>query len=142
MALTSKIQLAIAGQQRTELDLGQAFASLSQVYRASYSSGVGAGQADVIFHDRRTLAASAGEDLDLSGTLVGPLGESAAFTKVKALVIVASAANTGNLVIGAAASSPWSSLLGSAGTVTLRPGATFAVYTGEADAVGYEVAAG
>jgi hypothetical protein len=102
------------------------------------SNGTGAGKANQIFADTRTLAASATEDLDLAGVLVDFFGATITFTKIKYIKIIADAANTNNVVIGAG-TAPWIGLLNAAGTITLRPGAHFAA--GDASATGMPVVA-
>ena len=88
------------------------------------TSGVGANQADTVFSDNRSLAASANETLDLSGgALKDDLGAPANFAKVKAILIIASKTNVNNLVVGAAASNPFVGPLGgTAPTITIPPG--------------------
>lgn len=105
-------------------------------------SGTGAGKADIRFTDTRTLVASATEDLDLAGVLTDSFGATLTFARIKGLVIAASAANTNNVIVGGAAANAWASLLGAAGTLTLRPGASVALLTGAADATGYAVTPG
>lgn len=123
------------------LDLGTGRAAQSLSRSVSLASGTGAGQADRVFSDRRTLAASATEDLDLAGVLLDAFGSAITFARVKGLIIAAAAANTNNVVVGAASGSPWAALLNATGTLTLRPGAFVAVGTGVADPTGYAVTA-
>ncbi|MER7047733.1 hypothetical protein [Streptomyces jumonjinensis] len=103
------------------------------------ADGVTAGRADEVFHDRRSIAASGSEDLDLVGVLTDAFGGTVALARVKGIFISAAATNTNNVVIGASATNTWSTLLGATGTITLRPGATLGVMAGDADAVGYAV---
>ncbi|MFE7073801.1 hypothetical protein ACFU96_27310 [Streptomyces sp. NPDC057620] len=123
------------------LDLGTGKAAQSLSRSVSLSNGTGAGKADKVFSDRRTLAASGTEDLDLAGVLLDAFGTAITFARVKGLIIAAAAGNTNNVVVGAASGSPWAALLNTTGTLTLRPGAFLAVGTGVADAVGYAVTA-
>lgn len=123
------------------LDLGSGRASQSLSRSMSLGSGTGAGKADRVFSDRRTLAASATEDLDLAGVLLDAFGATITFARIKGLVVAAAAGNSNNVVIGAASSNPWATLLGATHTLTLRPGAFVAVGTGVADATGYAVTA-
>lgn len=141
MALTSRLSVAVTADQTSALDLTTASAPVSWARQVALATGTGAGQADVIFTDTRTLAASATEDLDLAGSLTGAFGATLTFVKVKALAIAAAAANTNNVVVGAAASNAWATLLNSTGTVTLRPGAFFIAVAGVADSTGYAVTA-
>lgn len=124
------------------LDLGTGKAPQGLSRSMSLGSGTGAGKADKVFSDRRTLAASATDDLDLTGALLDAFGSTITFARIKGLVIAAAAGNTNNVVIGAAASNPWATLLGATHSLTLRPGAFFAVGTELGDATGYAVTAG
>ncbi|MER7801249.1 hypothetical protein ABTX71_13050 [Streptomyces parvulus] len=126
----------------TALDLGVARAPHSLSRRLELASGTGAGKADKVFSDRRTLAASASEDLDLTGTLVDAFGATISMARVKGIIVAAAAGNTNNVVLGNATSNAWATLLGATHTLTLRPGAFVAVGTGAADATGYAVTAG
>ncbi|MFE4548866.1 hypothetical protein [Streptomyces sp. NPDC056785] len=129
------------GELTAALDMGTGRAPQSLSKSMALASGTGAGKADRIFSDRRTLAASATEDLDLAGVLLDAFGSAITFARVKGLIIAAAAGNTNNVVVGAASSNPWATLLGATHTLTLRPGAFVAVGTGVADATGYAVTA-
>lgn len=142
MALASKLALNVVANLTSALDLADASVPLTKLYRTVLTTGTGAGMADLVFHDQRTLAASATEDLDLAGVLASPLGTTLTFARVKGLIVNALSTNTNNVVVGAASATQWATLLNSTGTVTLRPGATFAAFAGEADATGYAVGAG
>ncbi|MFJ6578373.1 hypothetical protein ACIQMY_20680 [Streptomyces sp. NPDC091368] len=124
------------------LDLGTGRAPQALSRSMALASGTAAGQGDRVWSDRRTLAASATEDLDLAGVLLDAFGTAITFARIKGIVIAAAAGNTNNVVVGAAAANPWATLLSATGTVTLRPGAFLAVGTGAADATGYAVTAG
>lgn len=142
MALNGALVAVSAfGELTSVLDLGTGKAAQPLSRQMSLSNGTGAGKADRLFSDRRTLAASGTEDLDLAGVLLDAFGQAITFARVKGLIIAAAAANTNNVVVGAAATNPWATLLSATGTVTLRPGAFLAVGTGQADATGYAVTA-
>jgi hypothetical protein len=134
--------MAATVQQTKALDLTTVADPLQFRRAVSLTDGSTAGKADKVFHDRRTLAASATEDLDLAGVLLDAFGTAITFVRVKGLFVSAAAANTNNVVIGAAASNPWATLLSATGTLTLRPGASVGVMAGEADATTYAVTAG
>jgi hypothetical protein len=99
MALAASLKLIINAVLSGATDLGSQSAPMNQAFPISFSDGAGAGQANVIFADRRVLAASANEDLDLVGSLTNLLGGAAAFARVKAIIIVAAAANVNNVVV-------------------------------------------
>jgi hypothetical protein len=142
MPLASSLSIAATAEQTSALDLVTGTAPLRVRHAVSLVNGTGAGAADRLYSDRRTLAASATEDLDLAGVLTDAFGASITFARIKGLIISASAANTNNVIIGNATSNAWAALLGATGTVTLRPGACLGVMAGPADVTGYAVTAG
>ncbi|MFB7908116.1 hypothetical protein ACFC1T_16925 [Kitasatospora sp. NPDC056076] len=105
-------------------------------------SGTGAGQADKLWASGgRTLAASANEDLDLAGTLLDAFGGTLTLARVKGIIIAAGAANTNNVVVGAAAANGFFTWAGSAtDKVNVRPGGVFALLA--PDATAYPVTGG
>lgn len=142
MALTSTLAMSAFAELTSSLDLGTGSAKQSLNRSVTLSSGTTAGKADRVFSDRRTLAASATEDLDLAGVLLDAFGAAITFVRIKGLFISAAAANTNNVVVGAASANQWATLLNTTGTVTLRPGASCGFIAGSADATAYAVAAG
>jgi len=87
-------------------------------YAWSAADGTAAGQADKIWHDQRSLASAASEDLTLTALAVslfdGAL--SIALAKVRAVWIVNTAATAGeDLLIGGAGGHEWSGPFGAAG---------------------------
>lgn len=76
-------------------------------------------QADVMFADQRNLAASGSETLDLTGTLLNPLGATVTEAEVVAIYLEAL---TGGIVVGAAAANGFFGPLNAAGTLTLNAG--------------------
>ncbi len=88
----------------------------------TFSNGTGANQANLLFADKRTLAASASETLNLN-SLTDPVGSSINFATVKFIKIRADKANTNNVVVGNAGSTPFLGPLGgTTPTVTIPPG--------------------
>lgn len=145
MPLTSKIKLSVDAKLTQVLDLAEGSVPMLKEYAALLATGIGAGQADKVWHDERTLGASTGEDIDLAGdaTFKDAFGNAITLVKVKGLVVSANAANANNVVVGNAATNGFISWVGGAThTVTVRPGATLALFCGQADAAGYAVTAG
>lgn len=143
MALETVFSLAVLAALTKTSDLGSVpKAQLDFQRRVQLRTGTAAGQADKLWFDERTLAASATEDLDLAGVLVDEFGATVTLARIKGLVVAAAAGNTNNVVVGAAAANPWAALLGATGTVTVRPGACVAACVSEGDATGYAVTAG
>lgn len=127
MALTSRVSLALAATLTGAADHGAPSSQPSFSRQLDLSSGTGAGRADKIWTDTRTLAASATEDLDLAGSLTDVFGGTITLATVKVLYVAASSSNTNDVVVGNASSNAWAALLGATGTVTLKPGAVFLV---------------
>lgn len=142
MTLSSKLSLTVTADLSKTLDLAEARANLSKVYQAILTNGTGAGMADRVFHDQRTLGPSATENLDLAGTLTDPLGDVLTFVKVKALIFVAAAANTNNVLVGGDVTNTFFPMFGlETDSLILRPGTILALIAGQADSAGYAVTA-
>ena len=103
MTLTSTLRVDLVATQTNALDLVTPTVPLSYKNIYDWANGTGADQADAIFTDTRTLAASTAEDIDLNAALTDALGASFVLTKLKMLIIKAAAANTNDVVIGGAA---------------------------------------
>ena len=123
MGLSATVKAAIAYTLRGAPDLGNALSAFGGHSNVELANGAADYQVSKVFSDTRTLAASASEDLDLSGTLTDPLGAVVAFATVKAILIKADPANANNVIVGGAASNPFIGPFG-AGTHTLavKPG--------------------
>lgn len=124
MALTSEIRISATATQTASADLGTPtfYAELAKTFQ--WASGVTANSADLLFSDERTLAASATEDLDLAGVLKDAFGATVTMAEVVGIIILADAANTNDVVIGAAlAAVPLFG--GTSGTHAVKPGGIF-----------------
>lgn len=108
-------------------DLATPIATVAKNLAYAFGFGTSSGQATQEFTDTRTLAASTGEDLDLSGaTLKDALGNNLAFTKVVAIVVQANAGNGGNITVGPPASNGFVGPFGAASqTVVIDAGDMF-----------------
>ena len=123
MTLTLTLTASIAGRAQSDGDLTSVAADINNIRKISYRTGSGANQANQFFSDRRTLAASTSEDLDLSGALTDAFGASIAFTKVKAIQVTAPTTNTNDVVIGGAAANAFVGPFGaSTHKVSVPPG--------------------
>jgi hypothetical protein len=141
VALTSKLRVDVSAQQTVPHDLGGAGDSASKNWSVSFTDGAGAGQANVVWSDTRTINASSNDDLDLAGSLTNALG-STVFAKVKSLTVVAAEGNTNNVVVGGAASNTWIGPFADAtDKVVVRPGGVYAISVGDADLNAYAVTA-
>ena len=103
MSLSTKIATYYIVSQTVTNDLVTVYFDMSKKDDDTLATGTGASQADLVFADTRTLAASATEDLDLAGSLVDALGNTLTFVKVKAIYIKAASGNTNNVEVTPAA---------------------------------------
>lgn len=141
MPLDTTVKVSVDATHTALLDLATATVPLSFARALGLANGTGANQADRIFHDTRTLTASANEDLDLAGVLTDAFGATITFARIKALIVAADAANTNNVIVGGAATNQFVNWVGAAThTVTVRPGGVLLLAGG--DATGYAVTAG
>jgi hypothetical protein len=90
-------------------------------------NGTGTGQADKAYSARRTIAGSGTDALDFSGVLNDAFGQPITMASVKAIVILAAAANDGTLEVGGGAT-PFASIFGDAtDAVVVKPGGLFVI---------------
>ncbi|MFI6759363.1 hypothetical protein ACIBF5_09505 [Micromonospora sp. NPDC050417] len=141
MSLSARLNARLTGRHSTPLDLGSANYPLSAGVVVDLVDGTGAGQADRLFTDRRTIVASGTDALDLAGVLVDAFGAVITMARVKALYVAAAATNVNNLLVGGAAANTWTSWAGAADNeIVIRPGGALLLVA--PDAVAYPVTAG
>lgn len=130
----TNISLAVRTQMAEALDLKSRSALLTFTRGFSMPNGTGAGQADKVWEDTRTIAASGTDDLDLAGTaLQDAFGANVTFVKVKGIFVYAWPTNTNNVVVGGAAATQFVGPFGAAThTVALQPDQFFAITAGGA----------
>lgn len=126
MALTARLTLDLTASQTGSNDFGGPEFKPRLRKVIDFASGTGANQADLIWADERTLAASASEDLDLAGVLSDAFGATITIAEVVAIFIVADAANTNDVVVGDA-TSPVPLLGGTNPTISVKPGGAFVI---------------
>jgi hypothetical protein len=141
MTLKTRINVSVSALHTSPLDLNTPSSPLDYAVNTVLASGVGADQADRIFHDQRTLAASTSENLDLAGVLVDAFGAVLTFARVKGIIVAPAAGNTNAVEVGGVANG----LAGWVGDATsdkvvVRKGGLFLLLA--PDAVAYPVTAG
>jgi hypothetical protein len=140
MALGSRLKVSAIADLTSALDLATGSVPLSLVREIALANGTGSGQADKIFHDKRTLTASSSENLDLAGVLTDAYGQTITFARVKALIISAAPANVNNVVVGGHATAAWATWVADpTDKVIVRPGGVLALAA--SDATAYAVTA-
>lgn len=123
-ALSSKVILTIQTQYTGTSDLGSTINTLSLDRAITLTSGDGASEADVIFHDERTLADDANEVLDFhAGTLSDPLGAALTMDIIKVLYIKNTSTTT-DLKIGGG-TDPIPLFANATDILSIKPGGTF-----------------
>jgi hypothetical protein len=141
MSAQASVKLSVDGLVDAAIDIGQVAHTFAFGPSFVWGQGTGANQITQAFMDNRTLAASANEDLDLSGSLINALGQTLLFTKIRGLIVRAAAANTNNVIVGGATSNALATFFGAAThTLTVRPGGLIALIA--PDTTGYAVTAG
>ena len=140
-ALSLQLVLKLIGQVENALDLSTPVDPFNKDYTRSFSNGTGAGQANMLWHDQRTLGASANEDLDLAGALVSAFGTTITFAAIKGILIVAASGNTNNVVVSRPASNGVGLFAAASDALAgLKPGGAF-LFT-DPSAAGLAVTAG
>ncbi len=108
------------------LDLSSPSDAFVKEYKTELDNGTAANAADLMFHDQRTLAASANEDLDLAGGLTNPLtGAAMTFVELRAVIVRASLSNTNNVRVIRPASNGVPLFLAASDGIDIPPGGTF-----------------
>jgi len=120
-------------------DVGSLSISANDDHSMTFTDGTGAGAAQKYWESLRTLAASATENIDLSGGITDVFGNVLTLTAVKILRIRASSANTNDVVIGGAASNAFPLFGGTTPTLAIKPGGEVLIVA--PDANGYTVTA-
>lgn len=139
--LSSLISLAVNATLKDGATIGEVTHDISFKAANALTNGNGANQASQAYAARRTIPASSNESLDLAGGLTNAFGTTLTFTAIKAIAIVAAAANTNDVVVGGAASNGFNSWVGDAtDTVKVKPGGMLLIAA--PNATGFAVTAG
>lgn len=126
MGLTTSATLALVGTLTDARDLGTASIPVAFSQNYTWESGTGANQADMIWGDQRTLAASATEDLDLAAVLTHMLtGAVLTFARIKAIAIRAASGNTNAVQVTRPGTNGVPLFMAAGDGIALLPGATF-----------------
>lgn len=133
--LSTSIKLDVVTSLINALDLGNVRNDQTYTKTISWATGTGANQADMLFHDQRTLASTIAEDIDLAGALTGPLGNTLTFARVKAIVIFAATANTTSLTVSRNATTGAPFLSADGDAFVLTPGGLFVLTNPSATAI-------
>lgn len=118
------ITLKIAAVLNKELDLSTPDDTLSISDVVKLSDGTGAENGNQMWHDTRTLATGASENLDLAGVLTNAFGDTVTFAKIR-VVYIRNNSTASSLLVGGAASNAWFPfLVDSSDKIKLQPKST------------------
>jgi hypothetical protein len=126
VALATEIAVRLAATLTGTIDLGSKTVTAALPSSYVWTSGTGANQADLIFQDTRTLAASATENLDLAGVLTDGLGTTLTFAKIKAIIVTAASGNTNDVQVTRPASNGVPLFLAAGDGIPVKPGGCLA----------------
>lgn len=125
MSLSTTITARVQATLSTALDLTTATAPLDKRSLMTWTSGTLANQADRIWSDTRTLAASGTEDLDLAGTLVDALGATLTLVELRLVMVTAASGNTNNVVVSRPAANGVPLFSAASDAISVRPDGVF-----------------
>lgn len=129
---------SIGTTARKSLDLSTPESKVSQAKNFSTTFGTGLGKADQLFHDRRIVAASTSDDLDLAGVLTNAFGGTITFASIKAIVLynrsdetwgAHSVATDATIAVGGAAANEFQGPMEAAGDAIVVPAGGLFVIT-------------
>jgi hypothetical protein len=140
VALDTRIKLTVASALTGAIDLQPLSAPLNLAYSKALTTGTGANQADKLWSNTSTIAASGTDTIDLAGSLTDAFGAALTFARIKAVFVVAAAGNSNNVNVVRPASNGVPLFLAAGDGVAVRPGGMFSWVCG--DATGVAVTAG
>lgn len=122
-AVSLQVVLKLIGEMTQASDLSSASDVLTRDYTLKFANGVGASQANMWWHDQRTLTASAAESLDFGGGATSVFGTTITLTSLKGVLVFAAAANVNDVQVTRPAANgiPW--LMAAGDGIALKPGA-------------------
>lgn len=125
MPLTTTARLQLEALYTKASDLSTPEEHLDFIRSIALASGVGADQADKLFNDKRTVAASATDTLDLAAALIDAFGQSLTFVKLKGLIVFAAKANANNVRVARSAVNGVPLFLAAGDAIDILPGGLF-----------------
>lgn len=140
MTISLSVSAKVRGTLSKAVDSGTASFPVNIGQVLDLVNGTGAGEANAIYHDAFSIAASGSASYDLAGALTDALGQATVFSAVKAILLIADSTNTNNVVLGNGANPFVGPFDDGTATITLKPGATLLVT--DPSAAGWTVTAG
>ncbi|AQZ67638.1 unnamed protein product [[Actinomadura] parvosata subsp. kistnae] len=125
MAFSFRAGWQLESELTSPLDLSTPSSVIKLARQIAFSEGAGAGAANMIWSDRRTVAASATDAIDLAGSLTGPFGTTLTFARIKMLLVLAASGNTNNVNVVMPASNGAPLFLAAGDGIGVKPGGMF-----------------
>jgi hypothetical protein len=136
MSLETTITLSISARLAKALDLLSAEGRHEIKKQIALATGTGAGKADKVWSDKRTIAASATDSIDLQAALVDAVGDAFTPACIKALYVYAHATNTNNVNVTRPALNGVPLFLAAGDGIPVKPGGLLAWVDPSAGGVG------
>lgn len=125
--LATNLSVSVQGNYAKAFDLQNAGCNLQHAVAEAMATGVGAAQADLIFHDTRTATATP-DNLDLAAALTDVFSDSLTFARVK-LIFIHNKSLTDDLKVGGHASAALDTLFNATtDEIIIKPGGILLVY--------------
>ena len=140
MAFRLTADFRVDAEVTSPLDLTTPSNVLAVARQVAFAQGAGAGQADMMWSDQRTIAASGSDALDLAGSLSGPFGGTLTFARIKMVLVVAATGNTNNVNVTTPGSNGTPLFLAAGDGIAVKPGGFF--WWHDPSAAGVAVTAG
>lgn len=138
--LRAQLNALCVAELMNAIDIGTPKYTPDITYPIVLEDGTGANQAKIIWTDKRQIAASGNDDLDLAGGIVDALGNTITMTRLKAIILKALATNVNDVLVGGAAAAQITTLFGASGDlIRVKPGGVFMLIA--PDATGYVITA-
>src|SRR3546814_19767458 len=100
MTMSGTVFAGSQGRLTTARDGGDAIQDFNEGLSKLFTTGTGAGQANGVYIEDFSIIASGSSNIDLAGSLTDAHGNALVFTAVKAILLIADATNTNNVIIG------------------------------------------
>jgi hypothetical protein len=142
MPLTAEVRAKVSIVQTSVADGGLPEFRNETEWVKQLLNGTAADQADMLWLDDNTLAASATTDIDLAGALASVFaGAALTFVKLVGIIVTANAANVNDVVLGAGTNT-FNAFFGAAGhTIKVKPGGVFMLVAPDINGLGTVVPA-
>ena len=127
--LTAEIRCTCRATVQKAVDNSTPEEKVSIIPDLDFTFGTGSGKVNQAFHDTRTLALGASEELDLAGSLTNSFGATITFADIKFILIQNTSTTSGTTItVGNAVATQFTGPLGAAAhTVTIPENGFYAI---------------